>query len=273
MDNLSTFIEGITEIECVDSNNDMNAEMFRGVSNSLDFLLFIRCTFLGDINWLKRIESTKKILRNDKFNKFIGSIDRDIELQIIFPATQEDLNKYIKLKQSYLETYSMYKEHVLPKAMNQNKDWMYNILDGKNEQEDIIYSDSDFVIIPDIKWDKHDINSLYLLVITQDRGLLSIRDLNNEHLELLKKIKKVSAEIVEKKYGFNESDLRMYFHYYPTFWHLHMHINLIKKRYPGASVDNCHLLDSVINNISLVSDYYKVSSIRVKADPQQYYPR
>lgn len=45
-----------------------------------------------------------------------------------------------------------------------------------------------FVLLPDIKWDVKDKESLYLLAIARTRELPSMRELRTKHLPLLKNI-------------------------------------------------------------------------------------
>ena len=70
--------------------------------------------------------------------------------------------------------------------------WVYNVLDGKAEQDRMIYQDphpeTGFVLLPDFKWDQKDVQNLYLLAIVRRRDLLSLRELNEEHLPLLKNV-------------------------------------------------------------------------------------
>lgn len=69
---------------------------------------------------------------------------------------------------------------------------MHNILDGTREADRVIYNDPDpllgFVLLPDLKWDSTDLNSLYLVAIVRQKGIASLRDLSGKHLPLLKNI-------------------------------------------------------------------------------------
>ncbi|MCO5598332.1 hypothetical protein L7F22_052425 [Adiantum nelumboides] len=119
--------------------------------------------------------------------------------------------------------------------------WVYNILDKKKESESILYEDPDpetgFIILPDLKWDKKTLSSLYLVAIVHDRSLRSLRDLKSsttkeglKHIELLEKVS-IAAEIVSReKFGLegtafknedgsaiNGSPLRCFIHYHPTY--------------------------------------------------------
>jgi len=75
--------------------------------------------------------------------------------------------------------------------------WVYNILEGKSEAERGSHhhsrcNDPDpengFVLLPDMKWEQQDHESLYLLAITHQRGILSMRELTAKRLALLKKV-------------------------------------------------------------------------------------
>ena len=91
-------------------------------------------------------------------------------------------------------------------------DWVFNILDHKKESETIVVEDDDpdtgFVMVPDykvlwnsrlyelvltvtvmfIQWNGKQVEDLYLIVLTHDRAIRSIRELSGEHLPLLKNI-------------------------------------------------------------------------------------
>ena len=70
--------------------------------------------------------------------------------------------------------------------------WVYNILDGRSEADRVIYSDTDqsngFVVLPDLKWDGKDLHNLYLVAIVRRKDLLSLRDITNEHIPMLKSV-------------------------------------------------------------------------------------
>lgn len=69
---------------------------------------------------------------------------------------------------------------------------MYNILEKKTEADRIVYEDPDedvgFILLPDMKWDRKDTESLYLQAIVMKHGIKSLRDLDQMHLKLLKNI-------------------------------------------------------------------------------------
>lgn len=59
--------------------------------------------------------------------------------------------------------------------------------------------------------------ALYLLVLTQDRSIQSLRDLTPAHLPLLRNIRQQSEKAAMEKYGISKGELRFFVHYQPTY--------------------------------------------------------
>ena len=123
----------------------------------------------------------------------------------------------------YLESYEDYKNKIIPSINKNNTQWVFDIFNGKREQNRIIYQDNDFVLIPDIKWDGHNMIDLHVLAFFKDPRLQSIRDLTIEDIKLLDRVMKISLENIKKKYNSVENQLKIYFHYKPSVWQLHLH--------------------------------------------------
>ncbi len=138
--------------------------------------------------------------------------------------------------------------------------WVYNILEHKTEEERIIYEDSDpvngFILLPDMKWDSSVVENLYLLAIVHQKGIKSLRDLNQNHIELLQNIRDKSFQAIEKKFGVKKEKLRAFIHYQPSFYHLHIHFSHIRFETPGMPERN-YQLNQVIENLKLDSEYYQ----------------
>lgn len=140
-------------------------------------------------------------------------------------------------------------------------------------------------MIPDLKWDGS-LETLYLLAIPTLRGIKSIRDLDDSHLPLLRNIRDEGTKAIFNKYkGLPESQLRIYLHYQPSFYHLHVHFTYLKYDAPGKFdsrfdshfvfinfvivyhfisgifTEKAHLLSTVINNIELLPDYYSKATL------------
>jgi len=165
------------------------------------------------------------------------------------------------------ETAEDYKTKTLPyinSLPSSRIEWVFNILDGKKEQEDILFKDphatEGFILLPDFKWNRMDTATLYCLAIINARGIKSIRDLTSDHLGLLRNVKEKSVHKIAETYGVKGDQLRLYFHYLPSFYHLHVHVTHVQYT-PlgnGIHIGKAVLLDDVISNISLFPNYYQM---------------
>ncbi len=202
------------------------------------------------------------IMENSRYKKSLVSVSGKFELTTIYPALQEDLDKLGSDGSTrVIETYDQYMESVYPRIKDITVDWINEIMTGKSEQEDILYQDSHFIFIPDLKWTRQDMKEAYCLAIVKDYRLKSIRDLTGIHISLLQHIYDTGLSIMCEKFGCDESKLRVYIHYHPTYWHLHIHFNIIETNHRGVSVDYCHTMLTVINNLKMMSNYYQVVAL------------
>ncbi|KAF9104978.1 hypothetical protein BGX27_009859 [Mortierella sp. AM989] len=169
------------------------------------------------------------------------------------------------------ETAEVYKKIILPWIESQPKSrtlWVENILNGLKEKENVLFRDEDpgtgFIILPDSKWDKRTLNSLYLLAISQRGDVRSLRDLKTEHLPMLKNIRdKVAALVPQQFPGAAQDEIRMFVHYHPSYYHFHVHITHVTAQVNGSTVGQSHLLDTIIDNIENIDpDYYSKVSLR-----------
>lgn len=209
-------------------------------------------------------------LQNDIYSTFsaLPAVQNDIKATVIYPASEKHIRKYRKEKvyvvqetqHDYEQITKLFVEQQLADKVF-NVQWVYNILDHKAEEERIIFEDCDpengFVLLPDMKWDVKDVNSLYAIALPHKRGLKSIRDLNSTHVPMLKNIRTKSLAAIAEKFDIMPDCLRMYFHYQPSFYHLHVHFNHIELDTPGTGALRAHLLDDVIENLARQSDYYQ----------------
>nr|XP_015192852.1 PREDICTED: m7GpppX diphosphatase [Lepisosteus oculatus] len=138
--------------------------------------------------------------------------------------------------------------------------WVYNILEKKAEADRIVYEDPDpdvgFVLLPDFKWDQKQLDDLYLIAIVHRRDIRSLRDLTAAHLPLLLNIQQRGQAAILKSYGIAGNKLRVYLHYVPTYYHLHVHFTALGYEAPGCGVERAHLLSDVIQNLRADSQYY-----------------
>lgn len=216
---------------------------------------------------------------NDIYGNFLCVTDPEVnqlKVTIIYPATEKHIAKY-SAHARYLveETASDYQSVTLPHLQQEqlSLEWLYNILEHRKEKDRIVFEDpSDeigFILLPDLKWDGKTVEQLYLLALIRSRGIKSLRDLTAAHLPLLRNIKEAGIRAIQERYGIGSDHLRIYLHYQPTFYHLHVHFTYLKHDPPGIHCEKSHLLTTVIENLELVPDYYQkvtLSCVLVETD-------
>ena len=115
-----------------------------------------------------------------------------------------------------------------------------------------------FTLQLDYKFNKGDIETLYLLALPIQRDLKSLRDLKAEHLPLLKSIRDNSFQAIEEKFNLPRTQVKALFHYHPTFYHLHIHFAHVNMTYAmGGYCCRGVLLEDVIDNIEIDGEYYQ----------------
>ncbi|RNA43627.1 m7 diphosphatase-like [Brachionus plicatilis] len=225
-----------------------------------------------DINSLLALNSQFEMdIQNDIYNKFkIFPLYpyNNIQVQLIYPATEQHIQKYSVQEMFFVsETIEDYNNLTL-KFIEQtqlNLNWVYNILEHKKESERIIFEDPDpvngFILLPDMKWDGQ-VDNLYALVIVHQKDILSLRSLTGQHLPLLENLRNKCYTALEEKFGIKREKVRAYVHYQPSFYHFHVHFSHIKYQSP-AMPDRNIPLSQVINNLALFPDYYQKSTLEM----------
>lgn len=64
-----------------------------------------------------------------------------------------------------------------------------------------------------------------------------------------------------KEFGIHGDNLRVYLHYQPSYYHLHVHFTHLSYAAPKTLIGEAHLLQEVIDNIQLAHDYYQKKTI------------
>jgi m7GpppX diphosphatase len=207
-----------------------------------------------DLDW----NTFTEITINDRYSKYKGIATTNVEIMIIKPYLQQDYDKYVRCNKIIVdETIEYYNTITLPNAIKTDKQWIYEILDNGAEKERIIYEDNNFVLIQDMKWPGLNINDIHILAVIRRKDILSIRDLDETNVNLIEKIDEISKQQIFNKYNIPIEKIRSYFHYHPSFWHLHIHFNTYGQIGALDSIDNCKQLHDVVQNIKLCPDYYK----------------
>ena len=177
----------------------------------------------------------------------------DLKLNLIYPCTAQHVAKYsAQGVRVVTETPAIYRDHVSP-YMKKKRDsgslaWVYNIIDGRTEQEDVIFrqhsssssatitsntpatassppQDEGFLLLPDLNWDRKTLTSMHLLAVVERRDIWSVRDLTRDHIPWLKHMReKVLAATTELYPEVERDQVKLYVHYQPTYYHFHVHV-------------------------------------------------
>ena len=223
-------------------------------------------------------------------------------LTMVYPADPWVIRKYTDQASILVtETPLLYNNVHLP-IVRANCDekklgWLYDLLDGKKEQDTVVINDNDlgFVMAKDTKWGKKDWDGaeewrkknkgergvdgsddgrddklplalskpLWFLALPKSRHLRSIRDLTANDLPLLTTMRTSILTHLKDQYGFEPHDVILYCHYLPTFYHLHIHINHVSALTENTYMGKVEELDAIIANIELYGDYYPNCTRRV----------
>ena len=204
------------------------------------------------VTCFNNIVKNKKTMENDIYQKFEATAEILGELIVC-----KDVTKIKQAEKKIIrETYKSYLKTLENRDPKKDK-WIYNILDGSSEQESILYRDDKCVVIPTYMWDSVNIDKLHILCLPTDISLRSIRSLTNEHIPLLEHMERVTTEIIKNKYDLDECYLKMFFHYEPSTYHLHIHFVNSANHDSRSSVEYSHELHNVMFNLSICSNYYK----------------
>jgi m7GpppX diphosphatase len=126
------------------------------------------------------------------------------------------------------ETPEIYSTHIRPYMLRQREEgrlnWVFNIIEGRTEQEDVILRDhggtdgdgEGFLLLPDLNWDRKTMTSLHLLALVERRDIWSLRDLTKRHVAWLRRMRQHVLEATTKVYpGIEEDELKLYVHCKP----------------------------------------------------------
>lgn len=148
----------------------------------------------------------------------------DLKLNIIWPCTEQHIKKYSdQILRMVTETPEIYTQYIRPymsaKREEGRLNWVFNILEGRTEQEDVILRDAGhgpedaFLMLPDLNWDRKTMGSLHLLALVQRRDIWSLRDLKKRHIPWLRYLQRRVLEATVNMYPDLEQDqLKLYVH-------------------------------------------------------------
>lgn len=188
------------------------------------------------------------------------------KLNLIWPATPIHIKKYEQQNFHLVrETPEMYKRIVQPyieeMCNNGRLKWVNNILYEGAESERVVYKDfseenkdDGFLILPDMKWDGMNLDSLYLVAIVYRTDIKTIRDLRHCDRQWLINLNNKIRSIVPGCYNYavHPDELRILIHYQPSYYHFHIHIVNIKHPGLGNSIaaGKAILLEDIIEMLN-----------------------
>ncbi|ORX52003.1 HIT-like protein [Hesseltinella vesiculosa] len=219
-----------------------------------------------------RVDHVEEEVQNNIYGWCLGHLDlkaMDTRIKYVYPATELHIRKHEQQQRCLIvETPRLYEEITKPyiDAIPASRiAWVMNILEGTAEKDRVLFHDKDpqdgFVILPDMKWDGHP-SSLYLVAIVMQNGLTSLRQLSGCHVPLLKHIQSTVHALVKEKYQLDPHQIQIFFHYQPSYYHLHLHITALSLQDPpGATVGQAHLLDTVLYHLEHIPGYYQQATL------------
>ena len=205
------------------------------IDGSQALLIAERAAFPSEFETLKAfhaaITKVDNLGENDIYRWYLASsgitegTPSDLKLNLIYPCTEKHIKKYSpQTVRIVTETPEIYKQSVRP-YMQKTRDegrlnWVFNIIEGRAEQEDVILRDSGplgaeegFLLTPDLNWDRKTMTSLHLLALVERRDIWSLRDLKKVHVTWLKHMRNKVLDATVKLFPELEKDmLKLYIH-------------------------------------------------------------
>lgn len=191
-----------------------------------------------------------------------GSAPPDLKINLIYPCTEKHIQKHsFQQARVVIETPEIYAKYVRPYMQLCREEgrlnWVFNIIEGRKEQENVLFRSQeaqekdDFLLLPDLNWDRTTLGSFHLLALVSRRDIWSVRDLKKSDVGWLRHLRTTLADTTQKLYPGVEADmLKFYVHYQPTYYHLHIHIVHVNLDATGTqAVGKALGLDHVISQL------------------------
>jgi len=227
------------------------------------------------------------------YNAFFGDVNtpQKFKVTVVYPVHEKLIQKYSFTKKIFFaetpEIYQKFTEPYISSFPATHITWLEQLLQKRAEQERFLIEDPDpkqgFVMYAydhSSKVLSGNLEEFSALVLVNRRDLKSLRDLGPAEIPLLENIKSKVHEFVDDKFGnseklntiherrdklenvesnkFRPSDqLRVFFHYKPTYFHLHVHvahISLLKN-------EKDYRLEDVIEHMTLLPDYFQKKTL------------
>eukprot|EP00960_Hanusia_phi_P064814 765923-Hanusia_phi.AAC.9 len=110
------------------------------------------------------------------------------------------------------------------------KQWIYEVIEGTREQDNVLIDNSDMVFLPDT----HALNEGVRLLCT---------------------------EYIMANTDWKRHNIMAYMHYLPSVFQLHIHFCAPYGSYTTLDILKVHPLDTVIGNLDMDGDYYRKATL------------
>lgn len=159
------------------------------------------------------------------------------------------------------ESYASMHSFIEEECMESSNAWIYNIIEDKwpdTLDEEICLRTSLWSLVKN----KHHGNDLRFLVIFHDKSLKTIRNLTQSHVELLQQVQRRVTEYLK---SCRLENYVFYFHYLPSVFQLHLHVNSrLSPAFTAKPNDRIQPLSCVLSNLKKNSLYYANALILTK---------
>ena len=269
-------------------------------------LIFERAAFPTSLEEVRTVNAAltniKNLGANDIYAWYLaslspppsGTLPPDLKLNLIYPCTETHIKKYSPQSvRMVTETSATYAQHVRPYMKRKREEgrlnWVFNIIEGRTEQEDIIVRQSrelgkdeeGFLILPDMNWDRREVEGMRLLCLVERRDVWSLRDLKKKDVKWLKRVREGIVKAVVGVYGekgVEEDMLRFYVHCgfslahsflfrfmnglhtdslpdQPTYYHFHVHVTHVRLEANATQITGKAFgLENVISQLESMAD-------------------
>lgn len=101
------------------------------------------------------------------------------------------------------------------------------------------------------------------LAIVTDPSIRSVRDLRGEHVPMLEDMYEKCIRVIHDEFGVSRQDVMAFANYPPSVYRLHIHFCAPFFLSSAYDAFRMHSLSSIINNLKINADYYKLSTFYI----------
>lgn len=231
--------------------------------------------------------------RSSLLKWLFSNIPAAFQVELISPASEKQIERAMPVPSHFMisETPKLFQQVVAPYIRtvvdSGSLAWVENVITGSKEAERLLLDTEHYVLNVDTKWKTHPdpstiakdnwknykpaLKDLYCLAIVKEKGLATIRDLRKHHIPMLQDMLIQCTAAIEQIYGVSRDQLRIFFHYHPQFYHLHVHFTRLENE-AGCQVERAHLVTDVVQNLELDGEFYakRTMTYKIRSNDKLY---